>query len=34
MKLITVTAPLIRGPDRGVIPRAAWEGVGFPAASR
>lgn len=33
MKLIIVTAPLIRGPDGGVIPSAAWEGGGFPDAS-
>lgn len=25
MKLIIVTAPLIRGPDRGIIRSAAWE---------
>lgn len=29
MKLIIVTAPLIRGPDGGVIPSAACEGVDF-----
>lgn len=33
MKLVIVTAPLIRGADRGIIPGAAEEGGGFPAAS-
>lgn len=32
MKLVT-NNPLIRGPDRVLIPRAAWGGGGFPAAS-
>lgn len=33
MKLVRVTAPLISGPDGGVIPSAAWEKCGFPALS-
>lgn len=32
MELVTVTAPLIRGPDRGGIPKAAGK-RGFPAVS-
>lgn len=33
MKLVIVTAPLMRGPDREVIFSAVWEKGGFPVAS-
>ena len=34
MKLVIVTAPLMRGPDREVMSSAAWEKGGLPVASK